>query len=147
MSNPADDDRGGIPASERDAFKRRISELDAKLGRTKATAADKAAGDSGSVRATGRGMAVGMQMASEFVAAIVVGAVLGFGLDYAIGASGLGFTTSPGLLILFVLLGFAAGVLNLMRGYKRLQSDINRDTGSGIGKDLPDSNDDDDDQK
>jgi len=43
--------------------------------------------------------------------------------------------------LLFFVLGFAAGVLNVMRGYQRLQTDITRETGGNIGKDLPDDDD------
>jgi ATP synthase protein I len=48
------------------------------------------------------------RLASEFVAGIVVGALLGWGLDRLAG-------TSPWGLIGFLLLGFAAGVLNVVR--------------------------------
>lgn len=47
-------------------------------------------------------------MASEFVAAIVVGGALGFGVDWL-------FKTQPWGLVIFILLGFAAGVLNIVR--------------------------------
>jgi ATP synthase protein I len=48
------------------------------------------------------------RMASEFVAAIVVGGALGFGVDWL-------FKTQPWGLVIFILLGFAAGVLNVVR--------------------------------
>jgi ATP synthase protein I len=85
-------------------------------------------------------MAAGFQMASEFAAAIIVGAAIGYGLDYLTGMS-------PLFLLVFVLLGFAAGVMNLLRTYKRVQGDIDRTSGSGIGKDLPAKADDEDDDK
>ena len=46
---------------------------------------------------SGRGMGVGMRMASEFVASIFVGAALGWGLDLV-------FHTSPWMLIVWFLL-------------------------------------------
>lgn len=49
-----------------------------------------------------------LRLSSEFIAAVVVGAGLGWVLD---GWAG----TSPWGLIVFLLLGFAAGVLNVMR--------------------------------
>jgi ATP synthase protein I len=79
-------------------------------------------------------MAAGMRMASEMVGAVLVGAAIGYGLDLFLG-------TKPWLLLLFFVLGFAAGVLNVMRGYQRLQTDITRETGGNIGKDLPDDDD------
>ena len=53
-------------------------------------------------------MARGLRLSTELVAGVLVGAVLGWFLDRALGIS-------PWGLIVFVLLGFTAGVLNLMR--------------------------------
>ena len=50
----------------------------------------------------------GFQLSSELVGGVVVGAGIGWGLDYWLG-------TTPWGLIVFLLLGFAAGVLNVMR--------------------------------
>lgn len=55
---------------------------------------------------TGFGNAI--KLSSEFVAAIMVGVGIGWVLDYWAG-------TSPWGLIVFLFLGFAAGVLNVMR--------------------------------
>ena len=48
------------------------------------------------------------QLSTEFVAAIFVGALLGYLIDRFLG-------TTPWGMILFLLLGFVAGVLNVMR--------------------------------
>ncbi len=56
----------------------------------------------------GTGYAAAMRLASEFVAGVLVGAALGWGLDEVAG-------TSPWGLIGLLLLGFAAGVLNVLR--------------------------------
>jgi ATP synthase protein I len=54
------------------------------------------------------GMARGMRIATEFIAAILVGTFIGYLID-------LGLGTSPwGLLILFMV-GFAAGIVNVIR--------------------------------
>jgi ATP synthase protein I len=53
-------------------------------------------------------LARGIRLSSEFVAGIVVGAGLGWLIDRLAG-------TSPWGLLVFLLLGFAAGVLNLIR--------------------------------
>jgi len=58
--------------------------------------------------ADGSAMARGLRLSSELVAGVVVGAVIGYMLDRWLGLSPWGF-------IVFVLLGFAAGILNLMR--------------------------------
>ncbi|HSM40238.1 MAG TPA: AtpZ/AtpI family protein [Afifellaceae bacterium] len=49
-----------------------------------------------------------MKIGSEFVAGVLVGIALGWGLDSAAG-------TSPWGLIVFMMLGFAAGVVNVIR--------------------------------
>ena len=54
-------------------------------------------------------------MASEFVAGVLVGAALGWALDWVAG-------TSPWGLIGFLLLGFAAGVVNVVRGAGRMSA-------------------------
>ncbi len=50
----------------------------------------------------------GFRLSTEFVAGILVGAAIGWLIDRWVG-------TSPWGMIVFLLLGFAAGVLNLMR--------------------------------
>lgn len=54
------------------------------------------------------GYAQAVKMSSEFIAGIVVGGGIGWVLDQWAG-------TSPFGLIVFLLLGFAAGVLNVLR--------------------------------
>ena len=53
-------------------------------------------------------MARGLRLSSELVAGVLVGAGLGWLIDRWLGISPLG-------LIVFLLLGFAAGVVNVMR--------------------------------
>ena len=57
--------------------------------------------------ATASGYARGFRLSSELVAGVVVGAGLGWGIDRLLGIA-------PWGLIVFLLLGFAAGVLNVM---------------------------------
>lgn len=54
------------------------------------------------------GYAAAFRLSTEFLSAILVGALIGFGLDWAFGMS-------PLFLIVFFLLGFVAGVLNVLR--------------------------------
>jgi ATP synthase protein I len=64
-------------------------------------------------RKDGAGYAQAVKLASEFVAGILVGAGLGWGLDRLAG-------TSPWGLIGLLLLGFLAGVLNVVRAAGRM---------------------------
>jgi ATP synthase protein I len=54
------------------------------------------------------GLARGLRLSTELVAGVVVGGLIGWFLDRWLGIS-------PWAFIVFVLLGFAAGMLNLMR--------------------------------
>jgi ATP synthase protein I len=54
----------------------------------------------------------GYRLASEFVAGTLVGGLIGYGLDYVVG-------TLPLFLIVFLLLGFGAGILNMSRAANR----------------------------
>ena len=54
----------------------------------------------------------GYRLASEFVAGTLVGGLIGYGLDYVAG-------TLPLFLIIFLLLGFGAGILNMSRAANR----------------------------
>lgn len=77
---------------------------------------------------TGRGF----RLASEFVAAIIVGAGVGLGIDALLG-------TRPWGLIVLILIGFAAGVLNVMRASSELNAEAAKYTDAGA---QPDEDDD-----
>ena len=54
------------------------------------------------------GMATGMRLSAELLAGVLVGLGVGWGLDRWLG-------TGPWLLLVFLLLGTAAGILNVIR--------------------------------
>jgi len=86
------------------SLKHRLSEIrDSREVRT-----DQPEAGSGDGAARSSAMARGFQLSSELIAGVVVGALMGWGFDRLL-------STSPFGLILFVLLGFAAGVLNVIR--------------------------------
>jgi len=58
----------------------------------------------------------GWRMVIELVAGIVIGFVMGFGLDTLLG-------TMPIMLVAFTLLGFAAGVRTMMRTAQEIQGE------------------------
>jgi ATP synthase protein I len=65
------------------------------------------------------------RLASEFVAGVLVGAALGWGLDKVAG-------TSPWGLIGLLLLGFCAGVMNVVRAANRMsRPGAAKDDGTG----------------
>ena len=57
---------------------------------------------------TMQGLAEGLKLGSEFVAGVVVGAAIGYGIDRLAGPLPFG-------LIVFLMIGFAAGVRNVLR--------------------------------
>jgi ATP synthase protein I len=85
-------------------LERRRHELEASLAARRRTAS--LGGDARTSGATGYGQAI--KLSSEFIAGVAVGAGLGWIVDRFAG-------TSPFGLIVFLLLGFGAGVLNVMR--------------------------------
>jgi ATP synthase protein I len=98
-------DRGKARTDEA-ALSARLQRLGEGLAREGAKAP---ADDAGVDRATtASGYARGFRLSSELVGGVAVGAGLGWLIDRGIG-------TSPWGLIVFLLLGFAAGVLNVMR--------------------------------
>ena len=56
---------------------------------------------------TGKGMGLGFRMASDFAAAVIVGVILGLGIDAL-------FKVQPWGVISCLLLGFIAGVRNVV---------------------------------
>ena len=101
-----DDDRNDQPADEAE-LSARLQRLGERLGQHQS--------DRPSENNLGRGanadpsaLARGLRLSAEFVAGILVGAALGWLMDRWL-------KTSPWGMFVFLLLGFAAGVLNMMR--------------------------------
>ena len=68
------------------------------------------------------------RFATELVAALIVGGGLGWGIDWLFGHFGI--HTRPVFLIVFVLLGAAAGILGVMRAAKEINAEIAAKSGS-----------------
>ncbi len=58
----------------------------------------------------------GWRMVIELVSGIAIGFIMGYGLDTLLG-------TLPVMLVIFTLLGFAAGVRTMMRTAREIQED------------------------
>jgi len=91
-------------------------------------------GSSGDNGAMGAQMSMGLRAGSEFVAAILVGGAIGWGVDWLV-------HTKPLFTILFFLLGVVAGVLNVIRATSpkggKIVGDSRLSGGSAEDKDVP----------
>lgn len=63
------------------------------------------------------GLAQGMRLGLEFMSGTVVGLLIGYGLDRY-------FETTPWFLLIFTILGFAAGILNVYRDINQIEEGI-----------------------
>ncbi len=137
MSDPdhgAAPEKGQLSPEDIAEFKRRASQLGTRI--ESAQAEKQAEIEEQQDRANrSRGMAYGLRMSSELVAAILVGGFMGYMLDTWLG-------TKPWLFLVFMMLGFTAGILNILRAFKRIQAEIESQKDFNVGRSAPDSNDD-----
>lgn len=102
-------DRDGEPDPSSSASDNELSDRLRDLGRQIGEQRDDPSDDALKASAPRNpNVAAALRMASDFVAGVVVGAALGWGFDQL-------FDSSPWGLVAFVLLGFAAGVVNVVR--------------------------------
>jgi ATP synthase protein I len=93
-----------------------LDDLDARLREIRER--DQGKGGGGPVaRQRPEGAALGFRIGIELVTAVAVGAGIGWGLDSWLG-------TKPWLMMLFLLLGGAAGVLNVYRLMKGMDDTV-----------------------
>ena len=104
--NSRDNGDHGISPTDEAALSARLKRLGERLGQHTGRPADDSPGPAPTTDASA--MARGFRLSTELVAGVLVGAALGWLLDRWLGIS-------PWGLIVFLLLGFAAGVLNVMR--------------------------------
>ena len=67
-------------------------------------------------------MGIAFRFATELVAALLIGGAMGWGLDWLLGRFGV--HTKPVFLILFFLLGAAAGIRGVMRAANEINAEI-----------------------
>jgi ATP synthase protein I len=91
-------------AADDAALSRRLRDLDRRLDQSREARECVTAPEA----APRPGFGMALRLGADFVAGVVVGAAIGFGFDALLG-------TSPWGLIVFLLLGFAAGILSVMR--------------------------------
>jgi ATP synthase protein I len=105
--------RGEISPEQRAAFHSRSAELGKRLDEVKARRSPKDLGDG---RARGEAFGRAFRFVAELLVGVGVGGFIGWVLDRQFG-------TAPWLLVLFVALGFAAGVLNVARAAQKAQAE------------------------
>lgn len=112
MSNSGKDGsgRGEISREDREALKARAAGISARLEQVKARRAPQH--DSA---ARGAAMGQAFKIAIELVVGVLFGGLIGWALDGYFGSR-------PWLLVLFLVLGFAAGMMNVVRTARRMQA-------------------------
>jgi ATP synthase protein I len=114
MAEGTDDGGNGSrdkSSSEEAALSARLGSLDHRLSEIRSNRkirTDQPNDGSGDGAAKASAMALGFRLSSELIAGVIVGGLLGWGFDRLL-------STSPFGLIVFVLLGFIAGVVNVVR--------------------------------
>jgi ATP synthase protein I len=124
------DNKSGREESGRDAdaIRRRLDVLGEKLAEAKGR---RGSGPAPQPQSQGAALGQALRLGVELVAGVAVGGLIGWTLDQWFG-------TAPFLMVVFLGLGAAAGILNVVRTAKRMQA------AAPSGKDLPRVEDDDD---
>jgi ATP synthase protein I len=110
-TNDGADGNRDKPSSDEAALSARLGSLDQRLseiGGSRKIGTDRSGSEQDAAQAKASAMAMGLRLSSELVAGVLVGAGLGWGFDRLL-------STSPWGFIVFLLLGFTAGVINVMR--------------------------------
>jgi ATP synthase protein I len=98
-------------SSDEAALSARLGSLNQRLSKIRdgrKIETDPSGNEQETAQAKASAMAIGLRLSSELVAGVLGGAALGWGFDRLL-------STSPWGLIVFLLLGFTAGVINVMR--------------------------------
>ena len=109
MSEPRDENR---PTSRPPS--KVTADLEARIARAQARSPAEAAVEQRR-QSDMSGLSRGFRLASEFAAAIIVGAGLGYLIDMVL-------PTRPWAMVALLLLGFAAGVLNVVRATREMNA-------------------------
>jgi ATP synthase protein I len=110
-TNGSENGNNDKSSSDEAALSARLGSLDQRLSEIRGSrdiGTDQLGAGSGNGAARASAMALGFRLSSELVAGVVVGALIGWGIDHVA-------STSPWGLIVMVPLGFIAGVVNVVR--------------------------------
>lgn len=111
-SNDRGSRKGVISQQDRETFKSRASELGRKLDEL----AQRRAPETDDAGGRGAALSQAFKIVVELVVGVGFGVVVGLSLDRYFQTSG------PWFLIVFVVLGFAAGMLNVIRTARQMQA-------------------------
>jgi ATP synthase protein I len=124
--------RGDISPEEREAFRQRSEAIGKRLDAVKTER--ESASRSSRTPVDGAAFGKAFRFAAELLVGVGVGGFIGWALDRQFG-------TGPWLLVLFVILGFAAGVTNVIRS---AQAEQRKQQASQLASpSVPDDEDDD----
>ena len=128
MAGAVDEPGRGKDDRETEAIKRRLHDLEDKVRGARQRH------EPPSSEAPNRGTAMGeaLKLSTEMIGGVAVGGFIGWALDRWLG-------TAPILMVMFLLLGGAAGIMNVIRTAQRRQAAA----GPLPGKDFPPDADDD----
>lgn len=114
---------------DQEGIRRRLDTLGERLAEVQARHAPPPPPDS---RARGEALGYALRLGVELVAGVAVGGFIGWALDRWLGSA-------PFLMVVFLVLGAAAGMMNVFRAAKAMQAKA-----PTAGKDLPEDVDDED---
>ncbi|QOZ23085.1 AtpZ/AtpI family protein [Bradyrhizobium sp. CCBAU 51753] len=118
MAENTNEDVGGNrdqSSPDEAALSARLGSLDHRLSEirdSRRSKTDQPGTEGGDSAARASAMALGFRLSSELIAGVAVGAAIGWGVDRWLSTSPFGF-------IVFMLLGFVAGVVNVVRSAGR----------------------------
>lgn len=130
--NGQDQGRGEISPEDREAIRQRSLDIGRKLDAVKARTTPARDEDE---RRRGAAYGQAFRYAADLVVGVGVGAFIGWSLDKYL-------CSAPWLMALFVILGFAAGLLNIIRAAQKAQAEM-----EPLQRGAPAVSDDDDDEK
>lgn len=105
-------EQGQISPDDREAIRRRSEEIGRKLASVNSRPV---AGERPKRESSQADFGAAFKFASELVVGVIVGGGLGWALDRQFG-------TKPWLMVVLVILGFAAGLLNVVRAAQQAQA-------------------------
>jgi ATP synthase protein I len=114
MAKPSGGSGGPRDEPDYSDIKKRLDKLGGKLNHAQGRAAPPTDGD---INSRSKAMSFALRLASELIGGVLLGGLIGWGLDRLLG-------TAPILLIVCLLLGVAGGLLNSVRAAQRMQKDL-----------------------